>query len=263
MYISITDDYAYWGRSAADEATLKAHIESKYFLWRDNSVLVDYWLDNYPSTYSVYKPNYFEGRYKQFPTVLEVEHYANVKNDGNWSGTNGSTKGAAQLKGAIGLMHATYVGFHGYADEWLRENPDLAKSLGNYMGYWFLPRQLRLTALKRGQLATMDMTWANKGVAPAYYKYKVHLKLVLNTNANTQYNFDLSGTFDPTKWLTGDTKQSATFTPPASMPTGTYKVQLFLQRYVSSTDITNVDLGLKSTADVGGKVFQIGSVSVQ
>jgi hypothetical protein len=41
------------------------------------------------------------------------------------------------MRGAMELLHATYIGFHGYADVWLAENPKFTVELLNKCGYWF------------------------------------------------------------------------------------------------------------------------------
>jgi Domain of unknown function (DUF4832)/Beta-galactosidase len=263
MTVSIGDEYAKWNRTSDEEADLKKYIEDKGVTWRDDSILVDYWLKAFPEKFSVDRPNYYEDTYKNNPTVIEAEHYQLVKDNGNWIGLNGSEKGAAELKGAIGLMHATYVGFHGYAGTWLSENPDLAKSLGNYIGYWFFLKNINFSSLELNKSIDLEMVWANKGVAPAYVKYKTHLKFINKNDVAIVYDVDLSDSINPTKWLTGDTKQNASFTLPSSLPKGAYKLQVYLQRYINQYDVSNIDLGFKANVDQGGKVFEIAEIQIQ
>jgi hypothetical protein len=55
------------------------------------------------------------------PTVFELEHYGSVKRQGNWVAAPGSSlekfgkggSGADFFRGALGLLHATYIGYHG------------------------------------------------------------------------------------------------------------------------------------------------------
>jgi hypothetical protein len=42
------------------------------------------------------------------------------------------------------LLHATYIGYHGDAREWLADNPELTKELLNRCGYWLFPEVHRV-----------------------------------------------------------------------------------------------------------------------
>jgi Domain of unknown function (DUF4832) len=107
------------------------------------------------------------------------------------------------------------------------------------------------------------VTWTNKGVAPAYLKYNLYLKFINKNDATIKYDVNLSNSFDPAKWLPGDTKQNADFTLPGSLPLGTYKLQIYLQRYISQSDVSNIDLGFNLAADKGGRVFEIGEMEIK
>jgi len=76
------------------------------------------------------------------------------------------------------LLHATYIGYHGYAHEWLSENPELTVELLNRCGYWYFPHTVVLPdTIKPGDKPIVTITWENRGVAPAYHPYDLVLRL--------------------------------------------------------------------------------------
>lgn len=97
-------------------------------------------------TWSVSHPQFYDPLYLKKPIVFELQHYGMVKKDGNWIGKNGSEiiakygySGAEVMRKAIETMHASYIGYHGYAEEWLADNPDLTNELANRCDYWYFP----------------------------------------------------------------------------------------------------------------------------
>jgi hypothetical protein len=82
------------------------------------------------------------------------------------------------MRGAIKTMHATYIGYHGYTEEWLSENPDLARELANLCGYWYFPVSARLPYKFIPGENKFSLSWLNKGVAPAYNTFGIILRFV-------------------------------------------------------------------------------------
>ncbi|MDP2324152.1 MAG: hypothetical protein Q8N51_08995, partial [Gammaproteobacteria bacterium] len=111
--------------------------------YRDDSILVDGYLQGVSDRFTVNSPEFCRDAYPHTPTVLELEHYGTVKRLGNWDGRPGSNvekfgkgkRGADYFRGALELLHASYIGYHGYAHEWLADNPELTKELLNRCGY--------------------------------------------------------------------------------------------------------------------------------
>lgn len=97
-------------------------------------------------------PQFFADAYPHTPTVLELEHYSAVKKTGNWEARPGSSvaqfgkgkTGPDLLRGALDLLHATYLGYHGDAAERLADNPGLTKELLNRCGCWLFPLSIGL-----------------------------------------------------------------------------------------------------------------------
>ena len=131
-------------------------------------------------------PELFADAYRLTPTVLELEHYGKVKSLGNWEARPDSAafkfgKGKAGpefFRGAIDLLHATYIGYHGDAREWLDDNPELTKELLNRCGYWLFPTSMELpSTVAAGSAASFRVTIDNRGVAPPYHPYELRVRL--------------------------------------------------------------------------------------
>lgn len=179
-----TDDLLYYGKDSADVKILLDYAISNGVSLRDDSPLVNWYLDHNLNTWSVSHPHFYDPLYKTKPIVFELQHYREVKRDSNWLGKNGSDtipkygySGAHIMRKAIETMHATYIGFHGYAEDWLADNPDLTNELANLCGYWYFPEKATFPKkLKNGE-NTISISWLNKGVAPAYKEFGIVFRL--------------------------------------------------------------------------------------
>ncbi|MDP3208111.1 MAG: DUF4832 domain-containing protein, partial [Rhodoglobus sp.] len=82
------------------------------------------------------------------------------------------------FRGALELLHATYIGYHGDAREWLTDNPALTRELLNRCGYWLFPVSLELpSTIVAGTSAPVRLTIENRGVAPTYQPYALRVRL--------------------------------------------------------------------------------------
>lgn len=183
-----SDDFVYGVSKPADRLRLHRYILDQGISYRDDSILVNGYLAAHSPQFTVRSPEFFADVWRQKPTVLELEHYSAVKKQGNWRGSPESSvakygagkTGPDYFRGALGLLHATYIGYHGYAAEWLADNPQLTVELLNRCGYWYFLRQVDLPgtwALTGGQPLVLTMEWENKGVAPAYHAYDLRIRL--------------------------------------------------------------------------------------
>ncbi|WCJ58625.1 hypothetical protein NXS98_12965 [Fontisphaera persica] len=154
--------------------------------YRDDSILVNGYLVSHSATFTVRSPEFFADVFQKVPTVLELEHYGAVKKQGNWDARPGSNAarhgqgktGPDYFRGALGLLRATYIGYHGYAHEWLADNRELTGELLNRCGYWYFPHRVVLPAkLLRKENTAMEVFWENRGVAPAYHDYLLGVRL--------------------------------------------------------------------------------------
>jgi hypothetical protein len=184
--LAITDDFVYSIENLQEREKMHQYIMQTGITYRDDSPLVNYYIGAYPNTFSVRSPEYFEAVYRDTPTIFELEHYGTVKRQGNWLGEPGSLMaehgkgktGADFFRGALELLHATYIGYHGYAHEWLADNPELTIELLNRCGYWYFLHSIEVPEnLKPGEKQTLTIAWENRGVAPAYIDYDLVLRL--------------------------------------------------------------------------------------
>jgi hypothetical protein len=239
---------------------LRDYIMQNKITFRDDSVNVSYYAKKYPSTYSVQSPELFNSVYRYRPTTLELQHYHIQKKTNDWIGLNGSVKGGELLKGAVDIAHATFVGYHGYADEWLRENPTLARKIANKMGYWYFPKSAEIpNTLIRARNQSFKLKWENHGVAPAYHKYQLKLALKGANGTYIQYLAESNNKL----WLPGTTKEETyTVNVPQKFPPGKYKVTVALVEERNNTT-KSVELALKEQLRGKDGFYEIGTIDLQ
>ncbi len=182
----ISDDYVHALNDPAERARLHQHILTNGISYRDDSIMVDGNFSGSGDRFTVRSPEFFADAYRLTPTVLELEHYGKVKTLGNWEARPGSAAfkfgqgktGPEFFRGALELLHATYIGYHGDAREWLTDNPELTKELLNRCGYWLFPKSIELPpTLVAGSRVPVTLTMENRGVAPPYAPYELRVKL--------------------------------------------------------------------------------------
>lgn len=240
----ISDDFVYDVKDPDDRDALHRYVLEQGISYRDDSPLVNGYFSGYSATYTVRSPEFFRDVYRQKPTVFELEHYHQVKNQGNWTAAEGSSiskyapgkTGADFFRGALELLHATYIGYHGDAHEWLTDNPDLTVELLNRCGYWYFLHQVELpSTLRIGKENTVNMIWENRGVAPAYHPYRLKIRLV----GSQTLEFDLDA--GNQKWLPvatdGTYREKYTLTIPDGISPGEYELKLKLYSNEDSKDV--------------------------
>jgi len=252
------DDWCKWGRNPAEEKELFDEAMRLGFSIRDDSVLVHWWLEQRPATCSLDRPEMFEAVWRKRPTTLELQHYGLIKKDGDWKGTDGREKGADILRGAIELAHPTWVGYHGWADEWMRDNPGITAELANRIGYWFMPLRLVVPdGVAAGSEARVMITWQNRGVAPAYRRYA--LGLMLSGPGNYQQNLSES---DCRRWPPDGTwEEHYTVRLPSGLPQGRYQLSVILTSDEGG-DHRVVELGLDGGLRGPGGYYRLGELEV-
>lgn len=185
--LMITDDFVYSIKNPENRSKLHEYVIQQGISYRDDSPLVNGYFNNgYTATYTVRSPEFFEDVYRKKPTVFEFEHYGTVKKNGNWTAEEGSAiskyasgkTGSDFFRGALDLLHSTYIGYHGDANEWLTDNPELTVELLNLCGYWYFLNQVEIPEpFVAGQTNSFGMVWENRGVAPAYNPYVLKVRL--------------------------------------------------------------------------------------
>jgi hypothetical protein len=259
----VTDDLLYYGKPEAEVAALFDYAVGKGMTLRDDSPLVDWYMRNHLETWTVSHPHFYDPLYLRKPIVFELEHYAAVKRNGNWRGRNGAetlpdygVSGADVMRKALELLHASYIGFHGFPEDWLADNPHLTRELANRCGYWYFPESLSVPrAVSAGQTA-VRITWLNRGVAPAYEPFEISLRLVSVDGRVVDLGTHDSGNLG---WRPDEpVEQLYRVEVPPSAEAGEYRLQVRL-----SGDDRAVAIGLKAEATGSDGFSALGSVLVE
>ncbi len=240
----VTDDFVYNIEDPKEREKMHRYIVANGITYRDDSILVNYYVGEYPDTYTVRSPEYFKAVWLEKPTIFELEHYGTVKRMGNWLGEEGGLlaqyggglTGADFFRGALWLLHATYIGYHGYAHEWLADNPELTNELLNRCGYWYFLHAVSLSEhWKAGEKARIKAVWENRGVAPSYHAYYLLLRL---EGADSATIFLPSGN---QRWVPEEGGQTFEETyrirVPASLGPGNYTLKLKLFSSQTKRDV--------------------------
>ncbi len=230
----VTDDLIYWNKPEQDVKELFNYAKTNGFTMRDDSPLVEWYVSNNLDTWSVSHPHFFEELYRSRPTVFELQHYGSVKTDGNWLGRNGEdtipatgVSGAEIFRNAMRLIHPTYIGYHGYAEEWLADNPELTVQLLNLCGYWYFPVTATFNDISRREIS-FSISWLNKGVAPAYDIFSLRGRLIPVETTQQPIEFEIEDSGNKS-WMPGETTVAEYSVALKRRPKGEYRlgVQLF------------------------------------
>jgi hypothetical protein len=256
----ISDDYVTSLADKDDRRRLHTKLLAAGVSYRDDSILVDWYVKTYSTNSTVRSPELFADAWPKMPTVFELEHYGIVKSKGNWLPQPGSSlekfgggrTGADYFRGALEQLGATYIGYHGYAREWLADNPALTVELLNRCGYWFFPHKVELPdTLVTGKSNTVSIVWQNRGVAPAYQPYSLLLRLG---------DCEIELPANNTRWLPGKTcRETYTLALPATLPPGDYDLTLKLHSREAGRD---VKLPLKTRLLSKDGFYKFGRVKV-
>jgi hypothetical protein len=271
----ISEDIVTEGVLDGSGATLADYIIEQDISFRDDSILVGWYVRNHATTHSVRSPELFARVYNSRPTLLETQHYSSIKDqgrDGTWSGKDGTQKGGCLLEEAVKLTRATWLGYHGRADEYLRDNPSLVCRLANLVGYWYFPVQVQLPdrPLKRGRRYAVKITWRNRGVAPAYHRFTPYLKISgangKATTANALHSdnrmWKPTGGKDST---INDVTETYWLDVPDHLRAGqTYQVSIRMQEEHSKGEFTRpVYLGMKAETKDAENFYALGTVQIE
>ena len=247
----IPDDFVYALSNPTERAALHQYVLTNDISYRDDSILVNGYLQGVSDTFTVRSPEFFADAYRLTPTVFELEHYGSVKKPGNWESRPDSAvakfgkgkTGPDYFRGALELLHATYIGYHGYAHEWLADNPEFTREMLNRCGYWLFPKSIELPeSLIAGATMPITLRVENRGVAPPYAPYELRVKL---SGAGTNLVRVLATGCK--SWLPGAPVVSRfELALPADLKAGSYEVALGLFD-VNQGKTRVVDFALKSS----------------
>ncbi len=231
------------GRSPDEEKELKEYAAAKGISWRDDSILTWPGLHNWPDRFNVARPELFESAWHKFPTVLETSHYHEALRDHAYDPTpSGGIRAYDDLRGAIKLTHATYLGYHGDARKWLSDHPAFAKELANKLGYWYFPKSLSMPQnLIAGRENAIRIQWENKGTAPAYHRFALRAKMA---NYGRTLTLSLRDS-NNLAWMPGsECHERYSLSIPAGTPSGRYTFSVALLD-TTVTPERIIEIGLK------------------
>ena len=260
------DDLCWFRKSDDDAKTLYDYMINNGITFRDDSPLVNWYVETFP--WSVSHPHFYNPLYLKKPVIFESGHYNAIKKDGLWLGKNGAEKiskfnfsGAEIMRGAIQTMHATYIGYHGYAEEWLTENPDLARELANLCGYWYFPVNVSLPDRIILGENRLSFKWFNKGVAPAYNTFGIVLRFEQEKSGKS---FDLFLNDSGNKnWLPGFEKSEIYFFKiPLETKKGNYILKFKLVEK-NSDSIQDIQIGINANSLDPQNFLEIGRITVK
>lgn len=254
----VTDDLLYYGKPEAEVKELYEYAVSNGITMRDDSPMVEWYMQNNLETWSVTNPEMYDPLYLKKPIVYELQHYGEVKKDGNWIGENGKGKiekygvsGADVMRKSMELLHATYIGYHGFCEEWLTDNPDLTNELANRCGYWYFPVSMSFSSEFRTGQNEISISWLNKGVAPAYTSYDIVFRLESENPENSIETAPvISNNMD---WLPATYKtEKYFFEIPGNVKKGSYLLKFKLIEQAESGNIP-IQIGVnESLIDADG-----------
>lgn len=254
--IVLNDACIYWNKNEAQAQTIKTYAENNNLRFTDHSAMVEWWVKEGASkTYGINHPELFTDNYLKQPSTMECHHYKDWVKTGLWCLPNGENcekgYGIDLLMNSILYTKATYVSFQACPDIFIRENPKVCSKIMNYAGYWYFPTELEIlgNSGESGNLS-FNLSWLNKGVAPAYNKYDLFAKIEpVESSANSVVT-ELKES-DNMYWMPGkETTENYNLSLPEGLSKGKYFLKIKLQYEENSIP---VHLGLKDeTKDTEG-----------
>ncbi len=214
--IVISDDFIGSRTTSEGKNEIKQYVLDNGWTYRDDSVGVDWFVKTLGE--KLRSPELFDAVKDKVPTILELEHYGWNVESGNWQ--NGK-----YLISAINQTNATYAGFHGYPAQFISQNPQLAKELGNKLGYWYFINNIVVEDTKDNLIVSVN--WENRGASKAYNKYDLNIILTDDKNKDkifAQTNFD-NTLIEPGKSYTSKHTISK-----AELKSGKYTIKLSMKK---------------------------------
>lgn len=252
----ISDDFiAHRGADDGSDDELQDFIVQNNIGFRDDSFGVG-WNINRGFGYStITNPELYDLVWKKIPVVLESDHYRAAGKPEIW-------EAGKRMETAIKETHATYISFHHWPREWLKENYNLSIKLANLCGYWYFPKYAVLpdTLRKSSSSNYLKMTWENHGAAPGYLKYSLKLKLFnQNTGTAVYLNLDESNNLNwMPRCIVGEKYE---LNLSQNIIVGKYDILIGL--FDESTGkLRKVDLALKNERKDNEGYFKMGEINV-
>ena len=261
--LMLSDDFLRM-KSKEDSQKLRRYALDNRISFRDDSVLVDYWIGRDGKTFSVADPDLFAAAYLKMPTILELEHLKIWSGNGTWEGKAGTNvakfgkTGPDFIHGAVKMTRATYIGYHGDAAAWLSlpGNPAFSNEMLNLCGYWYFPHSITCPrGLRKGTSSQITILWENRGIAPAYHPYQIVFRL------EGAEKHELLLDAQNLRWLPDGRKYTESYTVaiPDAVKPGDYALSF---RLYSPQERRPVLLPLAPALKDAGNFFPLGKVNI-
>jgi hypothetical protein len=198
------------------ERVLRA-VRERGITLRDDGISVESFFRNFGKS-TLRNPEFFEEFWRERPIVLELEHYHATVDKDTWQAGEPFLEAAKEA-------HATYAGHHGYTRSWLQENLELAKKMGNLLGYWYFIKNIDVEETWiLGKANELKIVWENHGLAPAYKQYNLYLSMQKVGETEQRWETRLWES-DNRDWMPGCINgETYRVSLPQSLPPGDYKL---------------------------------------
>ena len=180
--------------------------------FRDDSIL---WIGNtggncgYDSIRTPFMADLFA---ENAPVDIELEHIFCISDE--------VYKDGMPIYEALKRAHATFCGFHGYPQDWMKKFPYLTRHLANKLGYWYFLNGAELPELTAGLPAVAKFYFENKGFARVYTNYTLQFKLISQDDGNEYVVF--SDDRRNTKWMPESVTKESVKLDLSDVPAGEY-----------------------------------------
>jgi len=211
-------------------------------------VLVGAW--DYKKYHNVEFPELFLTLSKSAPANIELAHLNHY--------TKEQAKDGLRVIEAARTCRASYMGFHGYPDEWLEKYYYVTEYLANRLGYWYFINSVAHNdcALKDAPLM-LEFEWENRGFAPCYTKYEMKLKF-----RNNDYEYICAiPEFDNTEFMEDQKYIKRYLTRiPKDMPAGIYDISVGI--FEAATN-TSINLAIKNEYKDQDGFYRISQIEIR
>ena len=239
--VVINDDYHYWGKEEDEANRIYEYVVEKNLALSEWSAMVEWYVDNFQETNGISHPHVFDEAYLRQPVTLESHHYKDLEKENNawnlWSAPDGKAYGAAWLLGTMKRVHATYLSFQGWPEDYVKDNPEFLKYAANKLGYWYFPESIRFESpIDADQANELSITWYNKGLAPAYHPMTLKIALVDLATDKVVATSEMST--ENLKWMPGESfLENYTFNFNKNVEDGQYVLAIGLALKVENKTI--------------------------
>ena len=259
--VVINDDYHYWGKEDDEAERIYDYVVEKNLALSEWSAMVEWYVDNFPETNGISHPHVFDEAYLS----NESHHYKDLEKENNawdlWSAPDGKAYGANWLLGTMKRVHATYLSFQGWPEDYVKDNTEFLKYAANKLGYWYFPESISCqNPIDATQPINLTINWYNKGLAPAYHPMQLKVALVDPTN-----NKVIALSEQPTnnlKWMPDESREETyTITFNSDIKKGNYNlaIGLVLNEDDKSTPIM---IGLDPDIEVEKGLYAMAEIEV-